>query len=62
MELSMFKWYRRKCGGIWYKVRPIPMYGIYGTYWINREPLNNEIPLECEVYGVRNVLQRVERR
>lgn len=46
--LRMFKWYRRKKGGKWYRVRP-DFYGVYDDFWIHSgESLRNMTILETE--------------
>lgn len=48
-HLRKFKWFRKKKGGIWFRV--IPKYpGFYESYWINCQPAINEIVLEREHY------------
>lgn len=48
--LSEMKWYRRKKGGKWFRVRPSLDCAFYVTYWINRGPFLNEQVLETEKY------------
>jgi hypothetical protein len=48
--LSKLSLYRKWKGGRWYLVRPKIEYGIYGCYWINRDPLFNEDVVKMEIH------------
>lgn len=52
MTLSDFKAWRRLKGGIWYYVQPYDnLYSFqHVRYWINRNPLYNEIIIKHEIY------------
>lgn len=49
-HLRKLKLYRKRKGGKWFHVKPHWIYGIPGSYWINRKPLYNEELIEKEVY------------
>jgi hypothetical protein len=52
MMLKDWKWYRKWKGGIWYYVRPYDnLYSFqHVRYWINRNPLYNEVILKHEIH------------
>lgn len=49
MNLSNYRLYRRRLGGVWYKVTPVNLHGGFVT-WINSEPTSTDRVLETEDY------------
>lgn len=50
--LSQRKWYRKRVGGVWYKIQLEEGYGIAGPMetWRRRPPGKGELMLDREVY------------